>query len=163
MGIGRILLPLLLFAGCAGYRSTPLYPEGIDSIRLEMFDNRSFRRNVEFALSDALAKRVEAQTPFKLISDEHRADSVLSGQIVTIRERVLSTERETGKALEKEMTVQAYVTWKDLKTGDLLLDAANVEATASYSEFLGQGPGYAERITANALAQRIVEAMETQW
>ncbi len=151
------------FVGCRGYRSGPLYREHIETVRLEMFDNRSFRRNLEYVLSDALGKRVEAQTPYKLITNADMADTVLGGQIVNIYETVLSAERETGKALEKEITIQAQVTWKDLKTGDLLLDAALVEATSSYSEFLNQGTSYAGRIAANALAERIVEAMETQW
>jgi hypothetical protein len=50
-----------------------------------------------------------------------------------------------------------------MKTGELLLDTVSVEATASFSEFLSQGPGYASQLAANALAQRIVETMETQW
>jgi hypothetical protein len=128
-----------------------------------MFDNRDFRRNVEYYLTDALAKRIEAETPYKLITSADAADTVLSGQIVQISEMILITERETGKALEKEITVQAHVTWKDMKTGELLLDTVSVEATASFSEFLSQGPGYASQLAANALAQRIVETMETQW
>lgn len=151
------------FLGCRGYSSGPLYHEHVETVRLEMFDNRSFRRNLEYVLSDALGKRIEAQTPYKLITDADMADTVLNGQIVRIYETVLSAERETGKALEKEITIQAQVTWKDIKTGDLLLDAALVEATSSYSEFLNQGTSYAGRIAANALAERIVEAMETQW
>lgn len=152
-------------AGCGswGYQSAALYPDHIDSVRLEMFDNRSFRRNIEYSLTDALAKHIEAQTPYKLISSADIADTVMSGQIVHVYETVLSTERETGKALEKEMNVQAHVTWKDLKTGDLLLDAVLVEASASYSEFLGQGTRYVSHLIANTLAQRIVETMETQW
>jgi len=157
------VLLVTVLAGCGGYTTGALYPEHIENVRLEMFDNRSFRRNFEYVLSDALGKRIESHTPFKLITDADIADTVLSGQIVSISEAILSAERETGKALEKEITIRAQVTWKDIKTGDLLLDAAIVEAASSYSEFLNQGTSYAGRIAANALAERIVEAMETQW
>lgn len=164
----RLKKIILLLAGLGGltgcgYSHGSLYPKHIRSVRLEMFDNRDFRRNVEYYLTDALAKRIEVHTPYKLITSADTADTTLSGQIVEIREMVLSTERETGKALEKEVTVLAHVTWKDLKTGELLLDAALVEASASYSQFLNQGPGYASQLAANSLAQRIVETMETQW
>ena len=61
----------LSFCGCeqmSGYSSRSLFPEGIGSVFVEMFDNRSFRRGVEYELTVALAKRIEAQTPYKIVS-----------------------------------------------------------------------------------------------
>ena len=122
---------------------TPFTPEDIDTVCLNMFDNRSFRRDVEYSLTDALAKRIESETPYKLQSDENQADSLMTGQILNIQESILTVERETGQALEKELIIEAVVSWKDLKTGELLLDNEPVTTTASYSEFLNQGEGYA--------------------
>jgi hypothetical protein len=118
---------------------------------------------MEYTLSDALAKRIEAETPYKVITNADVADTVISGQITEITETLLSTELETGKALEKEMVIRATVTWKNLRTGDMLLDAVTVEGSASYSGFLSQGTSYAERLAANKLAERIVEQMEHPW
>jgi len=149
--------------GCAGYTNTALYPQGIGSVYVEMFDNQSFRRGVEFELTDALAKRIEAQTPYKIVSDRDRADTVISGRIVRAGEAALSMERQTGRALEKEVQLQAEVSWKNLKTGELLINYKTVSASASYSEWQNQGFAYGSALAANNLAKRIVEMMASDW
>jgi hypothetical protein len=118
---------------------------------------------VEYELSDALAKRIEAETPYKIISSRDRADTVISGQILSIGESWVSSEREVGLALEKEVEVQAVVNWKNLKTGELLIDNQSVSASASYSEWQNQSFRYASTLAANNLARRIVELMEKEW
>jgi len=167
-GVFMSLCTLLcvVFCGCsefAGYSNESLFPAEVDSVCLEMFDNQSFRRGVEYKLSDALAKRIEADTPYKIISSTDRADSVISGQIVRITESTLSTERQTGRALETEVQLQAVVNWKNLKTGEYLIENDSVSASASYSKWQNQSFGYASELAANKLAQRIVELMEKKW
>jgi hypothetical protein len=127
-----------------------------------MFDNTSFWRGVEYELTDALAKRIEADTPYKIISSRDRADTVISGQI-QVNELALTSERETGRALEKEVQLRAVVNWKNLKTGDLLIDNRSVAASASFSEWQNQGFNYASTLAANNLARKIVELMEKEW
>jgi hypothetical protein len=151
------------FCGCAGYSNKSLFPEDVGSVYVEMFDNRSFWRGVEYELTDALAKRIEAETPYKIISSRDRADTVISGQIVSVNESWLSTERQTGRPLEKEVEVRAVVNWKNLKTGELLIDNKSVSASASYSEWQEQGFRYGSTLAANNLARRIVELMEKEW
>ena len=163
---GLIAAVCLCLCGCAemaGYSSESLFPEDVDSVYVQMFDNRSFRRGVEYELSDALAKRIEAETPYKIISSRDRADTVISGQIVQITESVLSRERQIGRALEKEVQLRAVVSWKNLKTGELLINNKSVNASANYSEWQNQGFGYASTLAANNLARRIVELMEKEW
>ena len=156
----------LEFCGCdgiAGYSNEPLFPEDIRSVCLEMFDNQTFRRGVEYELSDALAKRIEADTPYKIVSDSDRADSVMSGQIVSIGEMALSVDRELGTVLEKEVELRAVVNWKNLKTGRLMMDQLKVSASASYSRYQQQDFKYASSLAANNLARKIVEQMERKW
>jgi hypothetical protein len=149
--------------GCAGYSNEAMFPDDVSSVCLEMFDNQSFRRGVEFELSDALAKRIELDTPYKIVSNTDRADTVISGQIVSIGEIALSTDRELGTVLEKEVEMQAVVNWKNLKTGQLLIDHIVVSASASYSEYQMQDFKYASALAANNLARKIVELMERKW
>jgi len=162
----NLILCILCFCGCAdmgGYSNKSLFPQDVSSVCLEMFDNRSFRRGVEYELSDALAKRIEAATPYKIISSKNRADTVMSGQIMNISELVLSVERETGLPLEKEVKLSAVVNWKNLKTGELLIDNETVTSQATYSSYQNQDFSYASALAANKLARRIVELMENQW
>ncbi|MBA7629574.1 hypothetical protein ES703_37074 [subsurface metagenome] len=156
----------LLSSGCAemsGYSDEPLFPQDVSSVCLEMFDNQTFRRGVEYELSDALAKRIEVETPYKLVSSLDRADTVIGGQIISMGIFVLSIERETGSVLEQELELQAVVNWKNLKTGQLLIDNQTVNASASYSTYQMQDFKYASTLAANNLAQKIVELMEEKW
>ncbi|MBP8303748.1 MAG: LptE family protein [Phycisphaerae bacterium] len=148
---------------CAGYSGESLFPSGIRTLCLQMFDNRTFRRDVEYDLSTALAKRIESDTPYKIVSDPDRADSLISGQILSINESVITLERQTGSAMEKEMQITAVVNWKDLRSSELLLNSQTVTASATYSDFMQQGSLYASKLAANRLAERIVRAMETTW
>ncbi|MBN2019392.1 MAG: LptE family protein [Sedimentisphaerales bacterium] len=155
---------LLLLSGCdGGYCNTSLYPQGIGTVYVEMFDNQSFRRGVEYELTDALAKRIEAQTPYKIVTNRHRADTVINGQIMQAGESILTGERQIGRPLEKDVELRAVVTWKNLRTGELLIDNQNVSARASFSEWQSQSYAYGSTLAANSLAERIVEMMETEW
>jgi len=146
-----------------GYSNESLFPESVGSVYVEMFENQSLWRGVEYELTDALAKRIEAETPYKIVSSRDRADTVISGRISSVGQSVLSIERKTGRALEKEVELRAVVNWKNLKTGELLIDNRSVSASASYSELQDQGFNYASSLAANNLAQRVVELMERQW
>jgi hypothetical protein len=160
------LLSSALLGGCGsstGYSNASLFPNDVNSVYVEMFDNRSFRRGIEFTLSDALAKRVEVDTPYKIVSSRDRADSVMSGQIVAAGESILTIERDIGRALEKEVALVAVVNWKNLKDGQLMINSRTVTATASYSDFQGQDFMYASAVAANKLARSIVELMKNQW
>ncbi len=149
--------------GQGGYSNESLFPEDVTSVRLEMFDNRSFRRGIEYELSDALAKRIETETPYKIVSSRDRADSVISGQLLSIHESALTIDREVAEPLESEVVLTAVVNWKNLNTGRLMINSRTVTAAASYSKFQGQDFTYASALAANKLAQKIVEFMENNW
>jgi Lipopolysaccharide-assembly len=161
--IGALCAGLCGCSGIAGYSNEPLFPKDVHTVCLKMFDNQSFRRGVEYDLSDALAKRIEVDTPYKIVSSSNLADTTISGQITDIGELALSTDRDTGSVLEKEVELRAVVTWKNLKTGELLIDRQPVSASASYSEFQQQDFKYASALAANNLARKIVELMERKW
>jgi hypothetical protein len=155
-----------LLGGCGstgGYSTESLFPNNIATVRLEMFDNRSFRRGVEYDFSDALGKRIESATPYKIVTDSDRADSVISGQLVSIGESTLTIERNTARPLEKEVVITAVVNWKDLKTGKMMINNQTITAVASYSGFQSQDFTYASALAANRLAEKVVEMMEQRW
>jgi hypothetical protein len=159
------VIPFCL-CGCSqfsGYSNDAMFPEDVSSIYVEMFDNKSFWRDVEYDLSTALAKRIEADTPYKIVSSRDRADTVISGQISSIGRSSPTTERETGRPLEFELELRATVNWKNLKTGELLINRRSAMASASYSSLQQQDFDYASSLAANKLAQRIVELMEKRW
>lgn len=157
------LLTAVLFAGCRGYSNQSLYTNEVKSVYVEMFDNTTFQRDLEYDLTDAIAKRIDAETPYRIVSDKSRADTVLSGKITGIGSTALTIERETGRSLENQAEVTAQFSWKNLKTGEYLLENVSASATATYSQFQQQGIDYASKTAANKLAERIVELMQVEW
>lgn len=147
--------------GLKGYTNGWPYPEEYQTVYVEMFDSAGFRRGYEFILTDALAKQVEARTPYKIVSSADRADTVLSG-VVTVGSAILATDRFTGTPLETEALIEVQFTWKDLKTGQIIR-ADHVAAEESFSTKLGQQYEYAARSALNKAAQKIVDHMEIPW
>jgi hypothetical protein len=149
--------------GCGqGYQNSWLYPQDMKTVYVEMFDTTGFRRGFEYELTDAVCKLIESQTPYKIVSNRSRADSVLSGNL-GIRVGVLAGDPYTGRALENESLVRVSVTWKNLKTGELLVENEKVYASSTYSTQLGQTVDYSIDRSVNEAAHKVVELMQTPW
>ena len=150
--------------GWEGYSNEWLYPEDVSTIYVEMFDSTSFRRGHEYVLTDSICKRIESETPYKIVSDRDLADTLLSGRIVSIRSGVLAGERYTGTPLEKETAVTVSVSWKNLKTGQILINNETITGTSTYSpQFESQDFDYSAQVAVNRAAVRVVELMQTGW
>jgi len=153
-------------AGCGGlegYANDWPYPRDVATVYVEMFDTQSFRRGHEYVLTDAICKRIESETPYKIVSDRDAAETVLSGQLGAIRSSVLARDRYSGRSLENETQVTVNVYWKNLETGELLINGAKASAAATYSAQLGQDFDYAAKVAVNRVAERVVELMQTKW
>lgn len=149
--------------GLKGYSNTWIYPTDVTTVYVEMFDTGSFRRGHEFILTDAICKRIEAQTPYKIVSDMDLADTVLSGQLSGVSQRTLATERYSSRPIESEATAVVTVSWKNLRTGELLINNEDTHAFASFSTQLGQDFDYGAKVAMNRVAQKVVELMEESW
>jgi len=150
-------------AGCNGYNNDSLYRDNIKTVCVDIFENDSFERGVEYELTDAVCKRIEAQTPYRIESDKNKADTILSGRITKVLNTALSVERQTGRAMEKQYSITVVVNFKDMNTGELLVDNQSAQSSSSFSEWQSQGDTYGKSLTANKLAEKVVEMMEKQW
>jgi hypothetical protein len=151
-----------VLVGCQGYSNSWLHRQDVNTVYVEMFENNSFRRGYEYILTDAICKRIEAQTPYKIVSDRNVADTILSGS-ASVGVGVLAGNRWTGRPLEQEALVSVVVTWKNLKTGQVLVDNQTVYGSASYASGLGQTVDYSIEMAVNKAAQKTVELMEKPW
>jgi len=149
--------------GLEGYTNDWIYPSEVTTVYVEMFDTQSFRRGHEYVLTDAICKRIESETPYKIVSDRDAAQTLLSGRIDTIRSSVLARDRYSGRSLENEAQVTVSVSWKNLETGELLINGDSASASVSYSAQLGQDFDYAAKAAVNRVAERVVELMQTKW
>lgn len=160
--LAAVTAGLMMVGGCGGYQNSWLQPQDVTTVYVEMFDTHSFRRGYEYELTDAVCKRIESHTPYKIVSDRNVADTVLTGRL-GISVGVLSGDRYTGRPMQRETRTTVTVTWKNLKTGELLIDNQEVHGAADYSTQLGQTESYALGRAVNKAAQRVVELMEKPW
>lgn len=162
---------LLLLCGCAAYQigNQSLYPAEIRTVYVPVFQSNSFRRNLGERLTEAVAKEIEARTPYKVVGDPN-ADSVLSGSIVGEGKRVL-VPALTGDAREIQTHMHVEVSWVDrkgrmLRENDAVAcppEIADIEGTGNIVPEVGQSVATAQQQAICRLAQQIVGLMEKPW
>ncbi len=146
-----------------GYTSRSLYRMDIKTVFVEMFESESFRRGIEFELTPAIVSRLELHSPYKVVSDRRKADTVLYGSIIRVVERNLAQQRELDRPLANEVILIATANWQDLRSGEFIFQDRQVKVSGTYVAMLGSGRAGARREAANELAQRIIEQMEQPW
>ena len=154
----------VLMTGC-GYSVSNIYRENIKTITVEMFSRSRdvYRRGLPMRLTEALAKRIELDTPYKLTNDD--ADTKLTGTIEEVHQQVLSKNPDTGLPREKEVTFVVSMRWVDLRTGEVLMEHRNLRVADTYipdTQF-EQDFFVGSEAVINRLARRIVEKMEKDW
>lgn len=147
--------------GC-GYSSSSLHPSGIRTVYVEMFQSREFRRDIEFELTEALRKEIDRSTPYRN-APKSRADTVLSGEILEVRQGTLGRDFLTDMPRELAATFVISYRWKDLRTGRILVENPNFVQTVDYVPPVREDFFVARQEAVNRLARRIVDTMETPW
>ena len=173
----RIKLPALVLlvwlsgfvVGCSdidpakGYTTKQLYRTDIKTVHVKIFENKTFRRRLEYEFHRALCRQIELHTPFKVVSDRKKADTIVYGRITSVAEKVLTQQHDLDRPLENQVVLTASVNWKDLRNGDLILDGSTFRVSGQYANLLAAGRSSGELEAAEQLARRVVEAMEQPW
>ena len=145
-----------------GYEHSSLYRSDVKTVAVPIFTNKTFYRGVEFYLTKAIIGNLEAQTPYKVVPQE-RADTILVGEITRVRARTISDDRQTAIPQEQLYLVTVNFTWKDLRTGKILVQQKNYEQTSHWYPTLGEGQFVAEQQNVERLAQAIVHELQAPW
>jgi len=148
-------------AGC-GYSSQSLYPEGIKTVYVEMFQSKEFRRGLEMQLSEALVKEIARSTPYRNAPRE-KADTILTGEILEVRSATLGKDFMTDLSREQAITMVVSYRWKDMRTGKMLVQKEQFTQTAEYVPPARQDFYQGSENVVNKLARRMVESLETAW
>lgn len=139
MGTGRSTVTHLLFAALAGaacalalpscesggnftilgYTTAPNYDLRIHTVRVPIFENRTYRQRVEFDLTEAIVRQIEQKTPYKVVSGNAPADTELRGTIISLNHNVLN-RNQLNEIREVETVLTVEVLWRDLRTGEVL-------------------------------------------
>jgi len=151
----------VMLLGC-GYNSGSLVSREYSTIYVPIWENYTFRRGLEFRLTEILQKEIERKTHLKLTTEE-RADTKLTGEIVNFEQRVL-TEDVLDNPVETQVTVVVSFRWEDSRTGQTIVKEVALSQTAEAIPGRGETPeGAAATEAFEDLAERIVEKMESGW
>jgi hypothetical protein len=165
---------ILLFAvaGCGysrvgdepsnGYQWRSLYREDVKTVAVPIFQNKDYTRGVEFALTKSVINELEAHSPYKVVPRE-RADTVLEGEITSIKRQTVSKDSVTDLPQEQLFIVVVDFTWKDLRTGRILVSRQNFEQDSTYYPTLGEDQFVGNQLAVDRLALAIVQELQADW
>jgi hypothetical protein len=145
-----------------GYQWRSLYREDVRTVAVPIFATRSFHRGVEISLSNALARQIEAQSPYK-VAPRERADTIIEGEVVDVAIDTISNDINNAIPQEQLYVVTVNFTWKDLRTGRVLVDRRNFRQTTTYYPTLGEGRFVGSQQAVERLALGIVQEMQADW
>jgi len=102
-----------------GYTTAPNYDPKYKTIRVPIFQNRTFRRGLEFDLTEAVVREIEAKTPMKIRTAGQPADLELCGTIFVVTKNILNVN-QLNEVREGEMVITVELVLRDLHTGEVL-------------------------------------------
>lgn len=161
----------MILTGCAndpaaGYSFSGGYPDDVSTVAVPIWNvgKNVYRREIEFRLTEAIVKQIELNTPYR-VAEKTEADTLLTGTVDNISQRVLSMNPDTGTPREMEMTLTVSFTWSDLRTGQIRAERSNVRVSGTYvpHEPLSQDFFTGSEKVIDRLARRVVEQMESDW
>jgi hypothetical protein len=146
----------------SSYKWASLYREDVQTVAVPIFTNKDFRRGVEFRLSKAVINQLEAHTPYR-VAPRERADTILEGEIVRLDVSTLSRDVRTNIPQEQLYVMTVNFTWKDLRSGRILVERRQFQQTAPYYATLGEGETVGSQDAIEKLALSIVQEMQADW
>lgn len=159
---GLILIAFAPLLSSCGYTAGHLYNSSVRTVAVPVFVNKTFRREWEMRLTEAIDKNIEYRTPYK-VSYAKSADTILSGEIIAIQENVLTERIGTNIPRENQLTVVVNFTWKDARTGRVLVERKNFVRSATEIPQINERVEDAEQLAIERTAQGIVDQMQQDW
>jgi Lipopolysaccharide-assembly len=166
-----------------GYTSRPNYDTCIKTVHVPLFKNTTFRRGLEFDLTQAVVHEIESKTPYKVVSDPAHADTELTGTIITTT-KINVNINPLNEVREANNTMTVLIAWRDLRPGhegEFLSSPRKptdpppgtpgapipqpvlLQTDASFIPELGQSITTAFQKEINKMAVQIVSMMEKPW
>ncbi len=154
---------VLALAGC-GYSHVPLFPKEYRTVAVPILENRTAYRDVEFDLTEALIKEIELRTPYKVVKSGE-ADTIFTGTITAIEQRMLSRRSTGGLPQEMEVAVVVNYEWKNARTSESLRNRkgfAGVGRTVT-AQPVGEPFEIAQHQAVQQLARDMVSSLQAGW
>lgn len=157
--------------GCATYQfgNRTLYPADIQTVYVPMVESESFRPALGETLTEAICKKIETTTPYKVVGSPN-ADSVLKARIINDTKRVI-VENKFDEPRSTDVNYQIEVTWIN-RRGEMMRQPQTIPLPPSMVT-LGQSSAYipeygqsyltSEQQAMQRLAEQVVGLMEVPW
>ena len=130
---------------------------------MPIFESETLEQGIEFELTRALCVELESHSPYKVVSNPDKADSILYGRITNVTEKVLTQQRQLDRPMENQVVLAVKVTWKASAGDEKLIDNRLYRYSGYYPRLLPGGRESAVQEAVNKLARRIVESIEKPW
>ena len=158
-----VCLMLASVAGC-GYGPDTAFASDYRTVSVAVFENRTAATELGADLAEAIARRVETGTPYRIASPE-RADLLVSGVVRRARERRLSQTAAASLPQELEVTLVIDATWREARTGRIVAQAEGLEQVGRYAPpaVIGERVEVADRTAVDRLAGDVVGLMRAGW
>lgn len=169
VAVRLFLLSLAVWISGCGYTLGTSTVPGVRTVHVPIFKSESFRRNLDYLLTEAVQKEIRTRGAYRL-EDAAIADTILQGRIVEIRKAPL-TENRFDDPRELQLMVGAEVTWIDRRSGRVLQqqtfqispELTHQASSAAFAPEVGHSLATAQQEAASRLAARIADIMEAPW
>ena len=163
----RFLLTLMvsglaLLAGCGyGFKSGQVR-EGLDTVGVAFFDNRSTEPDLEVILTEAVIRLLIEDRTLR-IADEQVSDAILYGTIrrYTFAPAFFNQERQAD---EYRIDIDVEVQMVDRRSGETIIGPERVKGTASF--YPGDGPEAEEQARQDSftmIVEGILNLVVEEW
>ena len=167
-----MLTVLIGAGGCAsdptrGYSFGTTHDGDIRSVAVPIVQNSTYNKGVEFELTEAIHKRIQSSTPWRIVpaTEGAAADARLRVTVVDAGLRQLSTRSETGFVQELAYELAVDFEFKDGRTGRVIAARRGLTAAESFVPARPAGePIETGRLAAvDELAALIVAELRSDW
>ncbi len=170
----RVAMVLFAGLGCVltacsadprrGYAFAEPYDASVRTVGVPIFANHTFARGTEIALTEAIVKQIQQQTPWRVVAPD-RADTVIEGTITDAELGLLSNDPRTGLVEEQTYRLTVRYAWRDNRTGETRVARENFSATGVFAPARGAGERIesGQRDAIDELARDIVATMRSAW
>jgi hypothetical protein len=163
-----ILLALSLWLpGCSsdptqGYSFASSYDQRVQSISVAVFENATFHPGIEADLASALIRRVQRDTPWKVVGDA-TAQTSLTGVINDVQ--ISRLTQDTAGGISQQVAVRLIMDfqWRSNVTGRLLAERRGLAVTESFIPAAGEPIDVGFSAATDEAAGAILEAMRSVW
>jgi hypothetical protein len=169
LGSALLAVLTLMLSGCAsdptqGYSANSIFPADVSSVAVPILENDTFHRDLEFELTDALIKEIEARTPYK-VTTRARADTILTGRIRSVELDQLSKSRFTGLAEEVVVRMTIDFEWRDMRSDTTRVERRSFAGNGLFvpSNPTGERIEIGQIAAVQQLARDVVDEMQAAW